>query len=302
MPNVSISGFKHYRLRPLRPLFEPYVHSEAFSHPVPSNFARPTHGVRAIIFSHPDGRPVRRPKGRGGKTPRGKFPSFKTRRAQPFESLPERKLIHICEADADVVGYFMQPHRLEMRVIGLERPLVYFPDAVRLMADGRVQVVEAKSFDIDDPEYQRKLDLAEEVYTARGWSFHVETNHRHFDKGLVLKNAKSITDDRDVLLDSADWLNLYRHMDQSAGRSSYGAVARALLRNPDEPDFLGRAKVHKMIIRRALHVALDRRLRDDSNIIFLGADSPSKTLDLQRAWLKRAVDASEGLTWRAEAA
>jgi hypothetical protein len=207
-------------------------------------------------------------------------------------ALRKSKLIHICEADANVVGYYMQPHRLEMRVIGFDAPLIYFPDAVRLMADGRVQIVEAKAFPSDDPDYLHKLALAEQVYNERGWTFHVETNQTHFDNGTY-KHAKWITDDRDVRLDTCDWLNLLRHMEGCGGLSNYGSVIRALARDTEEPAFLGRARAHKMIIRRAIQVGLDRRPRDDSPVAFLGADAPALTFDLQRAWLERSARARE---------
>lgn len=218
----------------------------------------------ATVHTNPDNAPAWRPNGRGGVVPRGAFPSRKALCAQPFVGSNERKYIHVCEADWRVVGYWMQPHKLEVRVEGYDRPLIYFPDVRREMADGTTEIVELKDSwaQIDnDADYARKLAIAKRVYAERGWRFSVETGEDNFSVGaLFVRNASRIAHDNTTRITTADWMRLHAHMERRGGTSQYAEIVQALCGGSASSPGTGRAKLHAFVVRRILSIDLGMRL------------------------------------------
>ncbi|AIB12432.1 hypothetical protein ABAZ39_10575 [Azospirillum argentinense] len=128
----------------------------------------------ARIVADARGGPIRRIINGRHRKPTGRYLSAKARRTLPWEDKRERAFFWHCEADANVVAYLSQPHRLEIHV-GRPRPLIYFPDLRRDLANGRVEIYEIKKAynPDDDADYDLKLRLAADVYEGLGWSFRI---------------------------------------------------------------------------------------------------------------------------------
>jgi hypothetical protein len=254
--NYGFSHFDNIAFRKGRSYLRPY-------NPCPAGAVLPPIWS-ALIQANADNSPTWRPNGRGGVTSRGAFPSVKVRRAQPFVGSNERRYIHICEADGRVVQYWMQPHRLEMHVDGYDRPLIYFPDVRREMEDGTIEIVELKSSlaQIDsDPAYALKLALAAKVYAEKGWRFSLETGEDNFSMGLLFcTNASRVAHDNTTRITTADWMRLHEHMEGRGGTSSYTDVSAALCGAKIAAPGAGRAKLHALVVRRAVRIDLGLRL------------------------------------------
>lgn len=266
--NYGFSHFDNIAFRKSRSYLRPHNRRAAYT-ALPRVWS-------ALIQANADNSPTWRPNGRGGVTSRGAFPSVKVRRAQPFVGSNERKYIHICEADGRVVQYWMQPHRLEIHVDGYDRPLIYFPDVRREMEDGTVEIIELKSSlaQIDsDPDYALKLALAEKVYAEKGWRFSVETAEDNFSLSLLFcTNASRVAHDNTTRITTADWMRLHEHMEGRGGVSSYADVIDALRGAKGPTPGAGRAKLHALVVRRAVRLDLGLRLLPSTPVHLVVAD------------------------------
>lgn len=222
----------------------------------------------AIIYANENGAPVRQVGQKGTFKPVGIFQSVKCRRGQPWESPHERSLIFLSEADADVVSYLVQPHRLELHLVNQERPLIYYPDMRRQLADGTTEIIETKKnlSELNDPEYRLKLSLAFHAYARLGWKMRVETEDGLLGPSTLMTNAKLVTDDKNVAVTTADKLCLQHHLSGHKGKATYGDLASALAQLCGKSDAVGRAKVHALVVRRAIRMQLDRPLTHRTSV------------------------------------
>lgn len=110
---------------------------------------------------------------RGGLHARGRFRSQKTGLTQVFEGNVEPILAMRNEVDALVIDYQCHPFRIHLTVNGKRH--TYSPDAIRVMADGRIELIEAKRTapDLRDPEYREILATVKEICRQCGWHFRV---------------------------------------------------------------------------------------------------------------------------------
>src|SRR6185295_17256072 len=74
----------------------------------------------------------------------GRFPALKAKRSIPYDADHENGLLDHSDADKAVVGVMSQPHRVEIPVTWQKKPLIYFPDVRRDLADGTVEIIETK--------------------------------------------------------------------------------------------------------------------------------------------------------------
>jgi hypothetical protein len=107
--------------------------------------------------------------------PRQAATLFTTRKGPPFicSSNAERALAFASEADPAVARMLGQPHRLEFTSTHGVRH-VYIPDFRRDLRSGLTEIIECKADDRPDkrgPAYERKLELAGEVYAQIGWRY-----------------------------------------------------------------------------------------------------------------------------------
>ncbi|MBB4067240.1 hypothetical protein [Gellertiella hungarica] len=180
--------------------------------------------IRTII----DGRKTR---------PTGTFRSMKGGgRSMPWDSKHERTAMRLADLSSRVQFLLAQPHRLEILVRGNGgRPLIYFPDLLLKVHPSflhdlqsgmpyaeaalmpcaanirphhlKTLIVEVKA-DADsrdtDPKYARKLELAKEVYSRRGFSFVTVRESQHLPKrpSLVARYADL---HKFVVLDARDY-------------------------------------------------------------------------------------------------
>lgn len=110
---------------------------------------------------------------RGGKHLRSRMGSRKTGLQQVGEGRGHRDLIMLNEVHPDVVDYQAHPFKLEFQLAG-ERQ-VYFPDHIRLLRDGTIELIEVKRTpaDLADAAYRAKLGGVAEIARRIGWAFRV---------------------------------------------------------------------------------------------------------------------------------
>lgn len=236
----------------------------------------------ATIHEDPRGGPVRRIIHGRHRKPTGRYHSVKAGRSLPWEDRAERKYFWLCEADTAVVAYLAQPHGLEINVAGRSRPLLYYPDVRRDMADGRVEIREIKSraarTRLRDPDYDLKLDLAGEIYVRLGWDYAILDEDADIEHPRQrMATAREIQRHRRVGLETRDRFALIEAVEREGTAAPLGAVIEALGGEP-----IGRAKAYAAVVRRLVHVPLDGRLTVETPVSLVAG-----TLDAPRAGLRR---------------
>jgi len=217
--------------------------------------------IAARIVVDPRGGPIRRIiNGRHCK-PTGRYSSVKARRALPWEDKREREYFWHCEADAGVVTYLAQPHRLELKV-GLPDPLIYFPDVQRALADGITEIIEIKNvYDPrSDPIYDLKLRLAAEVYQRLGWRFRIVGAHE-IECRQTLRTASAVQRYRHVKLSLHEMWKVTDLIQAEGGATSFSRVAEALGGGPAAD-----AKVCASIVRRFTWIDITSRLSPETSV------------------------------------
>jgi hypothetical protein len=182
--------------------------------------------------------------------PTGRWHSSKTGRSQPWEARAERDHFFLCDADAAIVTYLAQPHRLEIDV-GAKDPLIYLPDATITRADGSVEIVEIKrACEVLKKEYLEKIGLAAEVYAGLGWGFRILTD-TEIRQEPRFKNARRVCAHQPAVVTTQQTLDVLAHM-SARGSATMGDLAKLLGDGAD-----GWARLHALVIQRLLHVDLD---------------------------------------------
>jgi hypothetical protein len=245
------------------------------SAPVPSamhihNLARPYVDLRGIITPGKRGGPIRTILNMNAGIPSGRYVSRKSRRAMDWEAFHERHLFWISEADAKVVSYLAQPHKLEMFQKGRSRPLVYFPDLMRKLSDGTIEIIETKRTKDEasrDPEYERKLDFAKQIYEGdKGWTYRILTAVDDIEVEPQFSNAKLIKRDAHTRCRTRDTLRLVEALDAAGGSLPYGEAIEAL-RSQYTDWRRAQAKLHAMIVRRVAYVNIYREITPESPVL-----------------------------------
>lgn len=220
------------------------------------------HTVAGRLVLPEDGRPIRSIITGHRTQITGSYASRKAGRSQVFESMVERAFYMHCEVDTRVVDYRAQPFRFEFSLGGKWR--TYIADCVRLLSDGRVEVVELKSDfrDLRDLDYQSKLDQVRRLCRLLGWRFTL-IRRRHLEKSSVLqRNVELVQQDR---LTAFSDLHTYQVTEALAdGPTWFGALTEALGSRP-----VGAAIVRAMMVARILEIDLSRPLNDDSPVRLL---------------------------------
>lgn len=259
--------------------------------------------TNAWIFADRDGGPLRTIIDGRHRTPTGRNTFIKSgSKGMPWESSrAEEPLMRFSEVATPVHSYLAQPHRLEMAVSGLDRHLIYFPDAqltvdrafaMSLMKKGArfdeavrkfrpeestgdvvTLIVEAKTTKDKrqyDPLYRAKLTLAKQVYLGVGWYFYELLDTWDLANLALRAAVNDLYHARYTALEPADidlTLRLVR-----AGRLTLGQLLGALGGN--DPI----AKVMALHIRRVISLNLSNfptpqahvRLVDDRRHILDG--------------------------------
>ncbi|UZK68775.1 Tn7 transposase TnsA N-terminal domain-containing protein [Sphingomonas sp. S1-29] len=110
---------------------------------------------------------------RGQKHLRSRMGSRKTGRQQVVEGRGHRDLTMWNEVNPKCLDYEAHPFHIQGRI---EDSLFdYFPDHIRLMRDGTIELIEVKRTpaDLDDPAYREKLGAVAEIARRAGWNFRI---------------------------------------------------------------------------------------------------------------------------------
>lgn len=110
---------------------------------------------------------------RGSKHLRSRMGSRKTGLQQVTEGRGHRDLAKLNEVSPDVLDYQAHPFKIEFQLGGDRK--VYYPDHIRLLRDGTIELIEVKRTpaDISDPEYRAKLGGVVEIARRVGWDFRI---------------------------------------------------------------------------------------------------------------------------------
>ena len=225
----------------------------------------------ARIDEDPRGGPVRTIINGRHRKPTGRYSSAKAARALPWESKHERSLFMLCEADTRVVSYLAQPHRLTIPV-GRDESLVYYPDLRREMAVGPTEIIEVKkAYDPQrDPFYDRKIGLAQDVYTGLGWAFRV-MDAAEIEAEPAWSTARAIQRYRHVALTTRDRLTAMEAVEAAGGVTTVAAAVEAL-----GGGSAAHARLCALVVRRVVAIDLGQRLGPGSTVTLVSStpDAP----------------------------
>lgn len=211
--------------------------------------------------------------GRGYLRVPSMYPSVKTGRSIACEADHERALVEISEADPNVVTYVSQPHRLEI-YLGPGRPLIYFPDLRRDLADGTVEIIETKKNyrEVTKREaYERKLSFAERIYGRKGWQYRIMTAEQELGPSTLLSNSRVISGDRSALVETDDVLAL-QLWGTSEAKPTYGGAMNVIQAASKTNREQARAKLHALIVERLVHLDISVTLTETTPIRLVGLE------------------------------
>jgi hypothetical protein len=197
----------------------------------------------------------------------GRYPVFKADGASfPYEADHEEGLFKISDADKAVVRVLAQPHRVEIPVPWQNRPLIYFPDLRRDLADGTVEIIETKGKDdrrAKEPHYQFKLDVVREVYAGEGWTFRT-LQEKEILGGRLYKNAHEISTWAYAKVPSARQFTLEAAIDAAGGTLPFGKAAEIAG---------GAPLLYALVVRRSVYFDLKLPVSDDPPVMRVDHDA-----------------------------
>lgn len=212
------------------------------------------------------------------------YPSVKAGYAMPTEAPHERMLVRICEADPQVVDYQTQPHRLEIPLNDRAKPVIYFPDCIRQMADGAIEVIETKKTASEftrSSSYAWKLDLAEQVYADLGWRFRRLSQQDDIDVKPLWPNARMISVRNKRRVTSADQLRFQEAVLKRNGTVAFAEAVEVMTDSATSPLPVATTLVHALVCRRIAWIDIAARIDRDTPVRLVGPSAAStiRTLD-----------------------
>lgn len=199
--------------------------------------------------------------------PTGRYPAFKADGASlPYEAEHEAGLMEISDADKAVIRILAQPHRVEIPVPWQNRPLIYFPDLRRDLADGTVEIIETKREDdrrAKDPHYQFKLDVVREVYAGEGWTFRT-LMEKQILGGRLYRNAHEISTWAYAKVPSGRQFALEATIDAAGGTLPFAKAAEIVG---------GAPLLYTLVVRRSVYFDLKMPVSDDLPVMRVDHDA-----------------------------
>ncbi|MET4218716.1 hypothetical protein ABIB00_003934 [Bradyrhizobium sp. LB14.3] len=199
--------------------------------------------------------------------PTGRYPAFKADGASlPYEAEHEVGLMEISDADKAVISILAQPHRVEIPVPWQNRPLIYFPDLRRDLADGTVEIIETKREDdrrAKDPHYQFKLDVVREVYAGEDWTFRT-LMEKQILGGRLYRNAHEISTWAYAKVPSTRQFALEGAIDAAGGTLPFGKAAEIVG---------GAPLLYALVVRRSVYFDLKLPVSDDLPVMRVDHDA-----------------------------
>ncbi|WP_179952935.1 hypothetical protein [Devosia marina] len=211
-------------------------------------------------------------------------------RAVEWESIKaEKPMYELCEVATPVHSMFAQPHLLRMKIVGKYERLDFIPD-LRLSVDTGFAVQVAKGAfveavrnwtpvrqgtlstlivevkddadpRIEDPDYQNKLRLAEQVYRNVGWFFTTVVRSTHISHPKTDPAIAALFLKRKTTLSPGD-LSAVREAFGSQEKLPWKEVVAALGGGPT-----GVRKASAMHVRRLISVTVTEPLTDRSTVV-----------------------------------
>jgi hypothetical protein len=199
--------------------------------------------------------------------PTGRYPAFKANGASlPYEADHEMGLMEISDADKAVIKVLAQPHRVEIPVPWQNRPLIYFADLRRDLADGTVEITETKREDdrrAREPHYQFKLDVVREVYAGEGWTFRT-LQKKEILGGRLYRNAHEIVTWAYARVPPARQFALEAAINAAGGTLPFGKAAEIAG---------GRPLLYALVVRRSVYFDLKLPVSDDLPVMRVDHDA-----------------------------
>lgn len=200
----------------------------------------------------------------------GWYPSYKAKRTQHWQGIPERTMVHVSEVDPSVVDYQTQPFRFEFAHGGSRH--IYIADLWRLRSDGTNEIIEVKRDDKDlrDPEYRFKLACVAEICRRLDWTFAVYLKDEITTSLNHARNVELVQSRRFASVTADHVSRLSQHAEQVGIATTYGRVSAAL-----EPDdhLIGNAVAQALMVRRRLSIDIKNPLHPDSAVVILPASN-----------------------------
>lgn len=227
------------------------------------------------IYRNPDFSPIRQIPTRSAMRWEGHAQSAKNRRRLPWEAPHELALIKRSEVSSEVLTYWAQPMRLDLAWdtkrdgVTVQKKAQYYPDAERLLASGRCQVVETKADYADtthDLDYVEKLLIAKDFLERFGQEFLIVSAHEDFSNRSVNHSVNLVYLDRFAALETKDRLRLASYMASCSGKSTYQEVCRAIGSPSTGSGDASSDKIHAAIVRRLIGYDVSRPLMPDTDV------------------------------------
>jgi hypothetical protein len=224
----------------------------------------------ARIVITPDDRPIRTIITGRRRITTGMYSSTKSGRSHPFEGMNEQGFIMHNEVDTRVVDYRAQPFRFEFVIAGAKR--IYIADCARLLADGRIEVVEVKNDRraLKDPHYALKLAYVRDICTQLGWDFRVVLKDEIFTPPVVFANVVVVQSRRLVKYDASHAYLAFEHIDRMGGQAPLGRIAETLGERQ-----LGMSIIPAMMVGRLVEIDLSTPLSGDSVVSLVEGSQPA---------------------------
>lgn len=225
--------------------------------------------VGRIVLT-PDDRPIRGIVTGRRRMTTGFYPSTKSGRIQHYEGMNEQALLMHCEVDTEVVDYRAQPFRFEFVLDGINR--IYIADCARLLANGKIEVVEAKSDRraLKDPDYAAKLTCVRDICSRLGWTFRVALAEELFKPRWAYEDVVEIQSRRQVRFDQSHSFLALDLIARQSGSIPLGKLAEALAERR-----IGTAITMAMMVARLVKIDRTSPLSADSEVGLVRCASPA---------------------------
>lgn len=193
---------------------------------------------------------------RGQQHLRSRMSSRKTGIQQIVEGRGHRDLTMWNEVNPQVLDFQAHPFLIRGQ-IG-DEPFDYYPDHIRLMRNGRVELIEVKRTpaDLSEPSYRRKLGAVAEIVRRGGWDFRILYHAAITGPRWRMRNVEALYARRYLLLDreEQDVVNAF----VMNGDPMTWLALRDILA-PDNPR-RGNAVIENAIALGRIDVDLDQRI------------------------------------------
>ncbi|WP_168845762.1 hypothetical protein [Sphingomonas sp. S2M10] len=199
---------------------------------------------------------------RGQRHLRSRMSSRKTGLQQVIEGRGHRDFAMWNEVNPHVIDFEAHPFHFIVHVNG--KRVAYYPDHVRLLRDGTIELIEVKRTpaDLDDEDYRQKLGVVAEVARRCGWVFRILYHADITGPKWRMRNVEAIYSRRYMIVTREE-------QDAISQFVARGAPATwAALRDAVAPDDTrrGNAVLENAVALGRIGIELDDRITDDTEV------------------------------------